>query len=250
VPIGKRKTRVRRRRREALVHGHLENVSRDLLENHRDIVREFIGRNAGIYALYRKNRLYYVGLATALRGRLKAHGKNKHGQSWDRFSIYLTVKDQHLREIEALMLRIAHPPGAKQRGKLARSRDMRGRIARAIRERQSHEVASLFERRSRHGENGDDLPRKPEKRARSELVRLLPMGARLRASYNGTTYNARARPDGRVRYNGTYYSSLTWAAKGAIKRTVNGWWFWKVKRGGYWVRLTDIRKAGTPVYSR
>jgi hypothetical protein len=76
VPIGKRKKRLRRRRREALVHGHLENVSRDLLENHRDIVRDFIGRNAGIYALYRKNRLYYVGLATALRGRLKAHGKD------------------------------------------------------------------------------------------------------------------------------------------------------------------------------
>jgi hypothetical protein len=149
-----------------------------------------------------------------------------------------------------LMLRIAHPPGAKQRGKLARSRDMRGRIARAIREKQAHEVAGLFERRVRHGENGDDLPSKPIRRTRSELVRLLPLGARLMASYNGTTYNARARPDGRVRYDGTYYSSLTLAAMAAIKRTVNGWWFWKVKRGGYWVRLTDIRKAGTPVYSR
>jgi hypothetical protein len=166
-----------------------------------------------------------VGLATVLRGRLKAHGKNKHGQSWDRFSVYFTAKDQHLPEIEALMLRIAHPPGAKQRGKLARSRDMRGRIARAIREKQAHEAANLFERRGRHGENGDHLPAKPIRRTRSELVRLLPLGARLRASYNGTTYNARAHPDGRVRYDGTYHSSLTLAAKAAIKRTVNGWWF-------------------------
>jgi len=54
-------------RREALVFAHLEGVSRDLLVEHRDIVRQFIGRNAGIYALYRKNRLYYVGLASALR---------------------------------------------------------------------------------------------------------------------------------------------------------------------------------------
>jgi len=65
--------------------------------------------------------------------RLRAHVKNRHGQSWDRFSIDLTVKDEHLREIEALMLRIASPPGAKQRGKRAKSRDMRRRIAAAIR---------------------------------------------------------------------------------------------------------------------
>jgi hypothetical protein len=57
----------RRIRREALVFQHLERVSRKLLEEHPDIVRQFIGRSAGVYALYRKNRLYYVGLATVLR---------------------------------------------------------------------------------------------------------------------------------------------------------------------------------------
>ena len=144
----KKAKRPRRRRREALVHQHLENASRKLLEKHPDVVRQFIGRNAGIYALYRKNKLYYVGLANALRGRLKAHVKNRHGNSWDRFSIYLTIKDQHLREIEALLLRIANPPGAKQRGRLAQSKDMRRRIARAIREKQYKEVSSLFGRQT------------------------------------------------------------------------------------------------------
>ena len=57
-----------------------------------------------------------------------------------------------------------------------------------------------------------------------------------------------ARPDGRIRFDGKYYSSLTLAAKTAINRTVNGWWFWKVKRGGVWERLIKIRKAGTPLY--
>ena len=56
--------------REALITNHLENVSRDLLETHPEIVRQYIGRNAGIYALYKKSRLYYVGLATGLRNRL------------------------------------------------------------------------------------------------------------------------------------------------------------------------------------
>jgi hypothetical protein len=45
--------RRRQRRREALVYQHLEHVSRDLLERHPDVVRAFIGRNAGIYALER-----------------------------------------------------------------------------------------------------------------------------------------------------------------------------------------------------
>src|SRR5262245_53162914 len=44
----------RRRKREALVYAHLEHVSRDLLESHPDVVRDFIGRNAGVYALYKK----------------------------------------------------------------------------------------------------------------------------------------------------------------------------------------------------
>ena len=68
--MGKRATKRRSRRREALVHQHLENISRELLEQHPDVVQDFIGRNTGIYALYRRDRLYYVGLATALRGRL------------------------------------------------------------------------------------------------------------------------------------------------------------------------------------
>jgi hypothetical protein len=127
-----RKTKRRRGRREALVHRHLENVSRKLFERHPDVVRDFIGGNAGIYALYRKKKLYYVGLAKGLRNRLKAHVKNRHSNSWDRFSIYLTIKDQHIREIEALILRVANPPGAKQRGKLFQSVNMRQQIQRAI----------------------------------------------------------------------------------------------------------------------
>jgi hypothetical protein len=56
----------RRLRREALVFAHLERVSKDLLVEHPDIVRKLIGRNAGVYALYRKNKLYYVGLPATI----------------------------------------------------------------------------------------------------------------------------------------------------------------------------------------
>jgi Restriction Enzyme Adenine Methylase Associated len=234
--------RPRRLRREALVFEHLERVSRDLLVRHPDIVRQFIGRNAGVYALYRKNRLYYVGLANRLTG----HGKNRHGPRWDHFSIYLTIKDQHLREIEALLLRITRPPGAKQTGKLAQSKDMKRRITRAIRDKQTKEISSLFGRLVVAHDDDESTVR-----GEAELVQLLPMGARLRGNHKGKVFRARARRDGRVRYDGRVYSSLSLAAKAAIRRPVNGWWFWHVERGrGNWVRLIRIRKAGTPVYTR
>lgn len=236
----------RRPRREALVFAHLERVSKDLLLRHPDVVRQFIGRNTGVYALFRKNRLYYVGLAGALRHRLTAHGKNRHGKMWDHFSIYLTIKDQHLREIEALLLRITKPPGAKQSGKLAQSKDMKRQIMKAIRDKHNKEASSLFDSFA-HLKEGSPGKRQGE----GDLMRFLPAGARLRGTNNGKTYRATARRDGRVRYKGRNYSSLSLAAKAAIKRPANGWWFWQIERGkGNWVRLTKIRKAGTPVYTR
>jgi hypothetical protein len=232
-----------RRKREALVHQHLENVSRDILARHPDVVRQFIGKNPGVYALYRKSKLYYVGLATALRGRLRTHVRTRPGK-WDRFSIYLTIKDQHLREIEALLLRIANPPGVKQRGRLAGSTDLRGRISRAIRAKQHSEVSSLFGRtlkdESAQRANGVD----------SKLVRLLPQGARIRGTLRNKIFRARVRRDGKIRFKGKTYKSLSVAASAATKRPTNGWWFWQIERGRRnWVRLNKIRKAGTPVYA-
>jgi hypothetical protein len=242
--MARKKKRAKRGRREALVHQHLENVSRDLLEQHPDVVRQFVGRNTGVYALYRKGKLYYVGLAKALRGRLRAHVKNRHSRAWDRFSIYLTIKDQHLREIEALLLRIAKPEGAKQRGRLAQSRDMRRRIQKAIRQKQYSEVADLFGLgTSPVGQKSD------ERKKRGELRRLLPQGGKLRGVLKGKIFRARARRSGDIRFNGKIYKSLSVAAHAAINRPTNGWWFWQIERGrGNWVRLEKIRKAGTPVY--
>ena len=47
---------------------HLEKVSAKLLSTYPDIVRDLIGRQSGVYALYKKDRLYYVGLARKLSG--------------------------------------------------------------------------------------------------------------------------------------------------------------------------------------
>src|SRR4030065_148258 len=115
-------------RRKPLVTQHLEKISRDALEKYQDIVKAFVRGRQGVYALYRGNKLYYVGLASNLRNRLRHHLRDRHGQAWDRFSVYLTIGDSHLKELEALILRIVKPPANKQKGKFISSEDIRGRF--------------------------------------------------------------------------------------------------------------------------
>lgn len=106
-----------------LVSQHLENISREALERYQKIIRDYVQKRQGVYALYRRGKLYYVGLASHLNWRLKHHLKDRHGESWSRFSVYLTIDDSHLREIEPLLLRVVQPkpPGNKVRGKFSRS---------------------------------------------------------------------------------------------------------------------------------
>jgi hypothetical protein len=113
---------------------HLENISRDALERYPWIIRDFVRWRQGVYALYRRRKLYYVGLASNLRSRLTMHLGDRHGQSWDRFSVYLRVGDAPLRELEALILRVVRPAGNKQMGKLPRSEDLKRKLGRAVRE--------------------------------------------------------------------------------------------------------------------
>src|SRR5438094_371188 len=100
-----------------LVCQHLENIGRTALERYQKIIRRYVHGRHGVYALYKRDKLYYVGLAGNLSWRLKHHLKDRHGESWDKFSVYLTIGDSHLRELESLVLRITMPKGNKQKGK-------------------------------------------------------------------------------------------------------------------------------------
>jgi predicted GIY-YIG superfamily endonuclease len=134
----------RTRKHLSLVSEYLENISRDALENHQNVIRAYVQRRQGVYALYRKGKLYYVGLAKDLRGRLTAHVRDRHGESWDRFSVYFTIGDQHLKEMESLILRIVKLKGNKVKGKFAKSRDLRRQFARDIRSEHRKEDALLL----------------------------------------------------------------------------------------------------------
>jgi len=64
----------------------LEGISRTALAISA-FFREQARRRDGVYALYRKKKLYYVAGARP-QGRLKTHLRDKHGESWIDSSMY------------------------------------------------------------------------------------------------------------------------------------------------------------------
>jgi len=228
-----------RKRRPLLVCQYLENISREALEKYQGVIRQYVRQRQGVYALYRRKKLYYVGLATDLRWRLRAHLKDHHGQSWDRFSVYFTIGDEHLKELESLVLRIVKPKGNEVKGKFGNAQDLRRRLARDIRLIQREELDGLLGREriiipSRSDDSDGHEP---------ELAAYFTKPTRLRATYKGKLHRAHVRRDGRIRFGGTTYTSPSAAAVAVMKRPANGWWFWKYERApGDWVRLKELRK--------
>jgi len=213
-----------------LVCQHLEDISREAFEKHQRIIKQYVRRRNGVYALYRKGKLYYVGLAKNLRSRLKSHLHDRHGSSWDRFSVYLTIGEQHLRELESLILRIVQPKGNKQKGKFPKSEDIRRRFARDVKDRLNYEVALLL---------GNQPKKQVSQGRRTKLGRM-----KLRAWFKGKKLRAQLLKGGRVRFGGKVYDSLSTAAAKACRRvSCNGWTFWKYQRApGDWVTVDHLRK--------
>ena len=59
---------MKKRRADAgLVVEYLENISRTAIKRYPEIITEYARRRSGVYALYKGEDLYYVGLAKNLR---------------------------------------------------------------------------------------------------------------------------------------------------------------------------------------
>ena len=132
-----------------LVCQHLENISGDILEEYQDIIREYVSRRHGVYALYNEDdELYYVGLASNLSSRLKNHLRDKHSGQWNRFSVYLTIGNKHLRELETLILRVVKPlpEGNSKSGKFARSENLLARLKNDLEQRNRQKLDHIVGR--------------------------------------------------------------------------------------------------------
>ena len=227
-------------KRVPLVCQNLENISRDALEKYQGIIRQYVRRRNGVYALYRRGKLHYVGLAGNLRSRLGHHLRDRHQDSWDRFSVYLTIGDTHLKELEALILRIMKPAGNKVKGKFAKCEDMRKKFAKDLRLYHRKEYGAMFGKGTPKGENA----KKDAQTKKPLLASYIKVPMKLRALFKGKTLAARVRRDGFIRFKRKLYKSPSLAAAAACKRrTCNGWTFWKYERApGDWVRLNELRR--------
>ncbi|MBM3332736.1 GIY-YIG nuclease family protein [candidate division WOR-3 bacterium] len=99
-----------------LITGCLEGISKRVFADYSAQIAELAGEQSGIYALYNRGKLYYVGLATDLRRRIKHHLEDRHARNWDTFSLYVVRREAHLRDLEAMSIRIAKPKGNDIRG--------------------------------------------------------------------------------------------------------------------------------------
>jgi len=168
-------------KRTPLVCQQLENISREALGKYQDIVRQYVRRRHGVYALYRRGKLHYVGLASNLRSRLSHHLRDRHQDSWDRFSVYLTIGEAHLKELEALILRVVKPTGNKVKGKFAKCEDIRRKFARDVRRNQREELRSLLGKVGVEEKNEEAVS---ESRG-SVLATYIPAPMNLRAMFKG-----------------------------------------------------------------
>ncbi len=235
---------MKRKKRAQLVCQHLENISRKALKEHQEVVRNYVRGRQGVYALYRKGKLYYVGLATNLRNRLKHHLVDRHGQSWDRFSVYLTIGDHHKKELESLMLRVMKPAGNKVQGKFASSEDLRRRFRQDLKQNALNAVDGIFHDKPKPRPKKRSTRKPPGVKSKNALSRYLDKPLIIKATHKGKTYRGRIRLDGQISHAGKLFASPSAAAAFAVNRVCcNGWMFWHYERApGDWVRLNTLKK--------
>ncbi|RPI77194.1 MAG: DUF4357 domain-containing protein [Desulfobacteraceae bacterium] len=223
-----------------LVTKHLEDISGDVLREYSQIIKEMIKSKAGVYVLYRKQKLYYIGLARNLMGRLKRHLQDRHRGVWDRFSVYLTVHVEHMKELETLLLRISNPSGNKTTGKFAKSENLSPTLYNRMKDRDANRRASLIGGRAVQRRIKNKTKKGPGTKG---LAGVVDHRIALKATYKGKDYRATLRKNGMIGYENKLYSSPSTPAQVITGRACNGWTFWRFRnQKGKWVPLTKLRK--------
>ncbi len=229
-----------------LLWGYMEGISSKVFAKFPKALTDLIAKEHGIYALYKRDHLWYVGLATNLRGRVHAHLKDRHAKKWDRFSLYLVRKAEHIKELESLILRIATPRGAGVKGRLGGAANLKKALGALMQREQKKEIIDILGKgrggmKNTRGKSARQT--KPAKRGKAPLAPYAGDGFRIRGTYKGKTYWGRVRKSGRVFFDGVSYNSPSLAGYVIKKLPTNGWYFWHYKNDkDEWVRLNELRK--------
>jgi hypothetical protein len=247
---------MKREGKRSLVVQHLERIAGAALDEFPEALRDFIRGRNGVYSLYKGDRLYYVGLARNLRSRLRGHMRDRHAGRWDRFSIYITEGDEHLKELESLILRIVVPAGNRVKGKFMASEDLRKKFRHGLQASMSSkldEMAGLF-----RPAQARPVPRKAKPKTadagNAALAALVTRRFHIRLHYRDKQYVAHVRTDGTIafapesaeadRLKGKVFPSPSAAATAVTGHSMNGWATWHFwSTAGDLVPLDALRKG-------
>ncbi len=241
--------KAKRRRSRNLVLGYLERISSSVFSDFPKELTRLVQDKHGVYALYKGDRLYYVGLATNLRNRIKGHLRDRHKGKWDRFSLYLVRKADHIREIESLILRVADPRGNATKGRLPRADNLHGTLDGHIRDAQEMQRRQLLGPKRGTRRKRRSVKRAPRvSRRQPVLARYVSKRFPIRMKYRGKTIKASVRSDGTINCDGTIYTSPSIAgARVRGRKSLNGWKSWQFRNAkGEWVYLDELRKKRSP----
>ena len=229
-----------KRNTKSIISGYLEKISAKVFTDYSKVITDMIKGHQGIYALYKNDRLYYVGLASNLKSRIKHHTNVKHKGKWTHFSLYIVRKTDHIKEIESMILRIAYPKGNAVKGKLT-SKNLRLLLKNKLKAEWQKQFRDLLGKPQ--AKKTTTKKKSPKSKADKPLKGYFSKRTRLYATYKGNNYKALVFPTGTVKYDGQLYDSPSGAGRAVIGRTPNGWAFWKIKDdNGELVKLSTLRK--------
>jgi len=221
------------RKARPIIAEYLEKVSKNIFDKHKKAITDRTRGQQGLYALYNMDKLYYVGLASNLRNRINTHLGDRHKSKWTHFSLYIIRHADHVKELESLLLRIAHPAGNKQKGKLRRSANILPDLKKLTKAAALQEWEELFEKqreKKRYEIAKEKTTSKTIIKTNFPLKGLFPGGKVIYATYQGKKYKAWVKDNGRIKYDSRIFDSPS-AAGSAVKngKAVDGWYFWKYK---------------------
>ncbi len=120
----------------ALIKGMSRNLPSDILNDpvFKQKLQELLKGYAGIYALYKGEKLYYIGLTRSLHSRIRWHLKDRHAERWDYFKVFRIQKVRYLRDIETLIHHIVQPSGNRVKGRVPKDANLDHALKEVLRE--------------------------------------------------------------------------------------------------------------------
>ena len=233
-----------------------QKISKEIFDKYPDQLIEIARGRPGVYALYKNERLYYVGKAVDLRRRLEQHRKAQKRGRWNNFSLFITKKKEYISIIEAILINVANPPGNETRFK---SRIWRGqrKLYRLIQRQHKLDMAKMFNKEERRFRttsrksshlssryNARKIKRTRKSIKHPDLNQYFTSARPLKLVIKKQTYaTAMLLPNGKILHQGTSYPTPSAAGKAARNsRSINGWFYWFVeKEDGTWVRLCHLK---------